>query len=119
MGAVIKRDAQLHYIVDLVSCPTTQIANLSEPECQIEGTSFALMADQDGQGEHKEQKPYFDYGELQHWDDHPRRRVSGDAHPVTEVQCLTWENWYTQLSSNLHDHDMNHYDAQLWAHMTQ
>ena len=55
---------------------------MSESDSQLERTAFAGIADQEGQGEQKDQEPYFDYGEQQHWDDLHIRRVNRILNPV-------------------------------------
>ena len=70
-------------------------------------------------GEQKELEPELDYGEQQHWDDLHRRWVDRTAYPITEVQLLAWEDWFTQFNSILYDDDMTPYNVELWTYMTQ
>ena len=72
---------------------------MTKADSQVDKTALAGMADQEGQREHKEQEPYFDYIEQQRWDDLYRRRVDRKAHPVTELQRLAWEDCCTYIKA--------------------
>ena len=91
-GGSYTNNAQPLYIVDSIYFTITVSAHVAEADSEIKGTAFAGMTDQEGQGEHKEQESYFDYGEQQHWVDPHTRRVDRNAHPATEVQHLAWED---------------------------
>ena len=92
MQAAIKNKGNPLYIVEPDYFPTMEGATLSETEGHVEGIAFMGMADHESQGEHKEQEPYFDYGEQQHRDDLHRRKANRATHPVYEVWRLAWED---------------------------
>ena len=94
--AVIQKDAQPLYILDLSYFPFTESANLSVTEGQVEGTVFEGMANQ----------------EEYQYDLHSSRE-NREVSPVIGVQRLTWGSWYIQFSRTLYDYDMTHYDAQF------
>ena len=61
MQADIQNVAQPLFIVNPVQFPITASTNVSEAECQVEGTVLTRMADQEEQGDQNEQEPYRDY----------------------------------------------------------